>query len=213
MYNVRWSGDAPDWDGPLSAIFESQTKRFKINASHSFILHHREENRYRFFHASQNNNAGLFDRPRLINDRHDFDRFLEDLHAEDALEYARQKRPDSKWTVQSICTTSFYLNPLPDFPIGGCEGPFPDYITKNQYIVLLNIDGKKPGNPTETISASSDASLCTSAAVERLKSCSDVGNRTEKKKEAFPGVVMDDLGELERLFGVNINVFRFDEDE
>ncbi|KAL8581675.1 hypothetical protein ACOMHN_049231 [Nucella lapillus] len=90
-----WSGDTPDWDGPLSAIFESQTKRFKINASHFFILHHREDNRYRFFNASQNN-ARLFDRPRLINDRNDFDRCLEDFHAEDALEYARWERPDSK---------------------------------------------------------------------------------------------------------------------
>ncbi|KAL8581674.1 hypothetical protein ACOMHN_049230 [Nucella lapillus] len=33
------------------------------------------------------------------------------------------------------------------------------------------------------------------------------------EEKVFPGVVTDDLGELEKLFGVNVNVFRFDEDD
>ena len=51
MYNIRWPTDqsSPNWEEQLTPIFNRQTKRFKINLSHSFVLHHREEEKYRFF--------------------------------------------------------------------------------------------------------------------------------------------------------------------
>ena len=80
VYNIRWPTDqsSPNWAEQLTPIFNRQTKRFKINLSHSFVLHHREEEKYRFFHASQNN-ARAFDSPYQISSYGDFLSFLSEL--------------------------------------------------------------------------------------------------------------------------------------
>lgn len=72
----------------LDDIFRSQNSRFKINFSHSFVLRNKKTKELRFYHASNNNNAGL-DAPLLINNQHDFDDFLALLQEHDPLEQAQ----------------------------------------------------------------------------------------------------------------------------
>ena len=111
-------------------IFDRQIKRFKINLSHPFVLKHRENEKHRFLslHASENNTQ-VFESPRLINNQEDFLSCLEKLQNTDILEHARQQRPDSKWTVHSVTSTSFCLNHLSEFPAVYSDHPLPDLRT------------------------------------------------------------------------------------
>jgi hypothetical protein len=106
-----------DWSALLDSIFTRQTKRFKINYSHHTILRHRETHDLRFFHASANNSCVLTV-PTLINNRKDFDAFLSHLHESDILNIAHNNRPNTKYVVESIPATSFYIYHIQEYPIG-----------------------------------------------------------------------------------------------
>ena len=101
----------------VDTIFKTQTKRFKINYSHHILLRHKETHALRFFHASLNN-AEVLDTPLLINNRTDFDRFLETLRNTSILDTALHNRPNTEYTVETVPATSFYLYHLNAFPIG-----------------------------------------------------------------------------------------------
>ncbi|GFN95224.1 hypothetical protein PoB_002173000 [Plakobranchus ocellatus] len=119
-YPFRWDSQTePSWEQWLSSVFSRQEKRFKFNISHSFVLYNREADEFRFFHASKNN-ARVWDKPKTICRFRDINMIVGDLKAVDTLEYARQQRPNTKWTVHSVTSTTFYVDKLPDLPIGGC---------------------------------------------------------------------------------------------
>ena len=101
----------------VDTIFNTQTKRFKINYSHNLILRHKDTQELRFFHASVNNGKVL-DTPLLINNRTDFDRFLETLRNTSLLDTALHNRPNTEYTVEAIPATSFYIYHLNSFSIG-----------------------------------------------------------------------------------------------
>jgi hypothetical protein len=104
----------PQWESELSDLFTSQRSRFKINYSHSFVLRHKETGEVSFFHASNNNHAAL-DKPFQVNNKADFQSFLSQLQNQDMLEQVQMERPDSKYAVDSIASTSFYVNHLTNF--------------------------------------------------------------------------------------------------
>jgi hypothetical protein len=106
-----------DWYTKLDELFTTQTKRFKINYSHHTILKEKHSDTLRFFHASSNN-ASVLDVPKLINNRQDFNSFIDDLTNSDILEFAQHNRPNTKYTVETIPATSFYIYHLNEFPIG-----------------------------------------------------------------------------------------------
>ena len=79
------------------------------------MLENIETDELRFYHASIINYVGL-DRPRLIQNYQDFAQFLQDIEDIDMLQQAQMQRENSKWGVNRIMSTSFYVYPL-DFPI------------------------------------------------------------------------------------------------
>jgi len=87
------------------ATIRASTERFKINVTFGFILKDRVTEELRFFHPS--NNTLLFDTPMLIANENDFTDLLERVERQDALEYARQQKPSSKWTVERIICVRF----------------------------------------------------------------------------------------------------------
>jgi uncharacterized C2H2 Zn-finger protein len=106
-----------DWSSKLTdTIFTPQTKRFKINYSHHTILKHKETGEYRFFHSS-NNNACVLELPKLIHNRQDFKDFLHHLNNADILNYAQHTRPNTKYAVEVIPATTFFLYHLNEYPI------------------------------------------------------------------------------------------------
>jgi hypothetical protein len=82
-----------DWRAKLvDTIFNTQTKRFKINYSHHLILKHKITGKYRFFHASLKI-SNILDRPVLISNPYDFADFVEQLNNSDILDYALCNSP------------------------------------------------------------------------------------------------------------------------
>ena len=59
-----------------------------------------------FFHASKNN-ARVWVKPRMVSRFRDINSIIEYLKAVDTLEYAKQQRPNTKWTVHSVASTTF----------------------------------------------------------------------------------------------------------
>lgn len=117
VYTHFWQPfSAPQWDSILDSLFSSQRSRFKINYSHSFVLRHKENGQLSFYHACSNNNPVL-KRPAIINNRQDFLSFLSEVQSQDHLEYAQLARPNSRYVVEAIASTSFYVSHLHDFPI------------------------------------------------------------------------------------------------
>ena len=142
MFNLRWQSFlAPNWGESLNPIFLQQKRRFKINFSHSFILYNQEQDQYRFYHTWQNNARGL-EYPVFINNQVDFENFIKMLANQDVLEQARQQRPDSKWSVFSIVSTSFYINLLLNHPIGCCDSPLPEVIKSIPHVLGLDKNRK-----------------------------------------------------------------------
>ena len=219
MYNIRWPTDqsSPDWEEQLTPIFNRQTKRFKINLSHSFVLHHREEEKYRFFHASQNNTR-VFDSPRQINNQEDFVSFLSEMKNMDVLEQAKQQRPDSKWTVHSVTSTSFYVNPLTEYPIGCCDHPIPDFIQNNKAIYTLEKDEHHHFDYTDNLCFFRCLALHQGGQLHALQTHTSqlfkqwLGSQDNLSSD-FPGITFRDLEKAEDLFNVNVDVFEFDESQ
>ena len=89
----------------LQQLFQSQTVRFKINASFGFILRHVETGELCYYHSSHNQGR-LLDVPPTITNQQDFDNFMEDLLQEDILEWVRQQRQDTKWIVVFVTNLS-----------------------------------------------------------------------------------------------------------
>ena len=89
----------------LKTIRAATNGRFKINVSFGFILKHRATEELRFFHPS--NNTLLFETSMLVANETDFTSLLDRMEREDALEYARQQRPSTNWTVERVICVRF----------------------------------------------------------------------------------------------------------
>ena len=89
----------------LNTIRAAANGRFKVNVSFGFILKHRATEELRFFHPS--NNTLLFETPMSVANEADFTSLLDRIEREDALEYARQQRPSTNWTVERVICVRF----------------------------------------------------------------------------------------------------------
>ena len=89
----------------LHEVLVDNKRKIKINVAFGFILKNRGTDELRFFHPS--NNTMLLDTPRLIANRADTKKLEEDIEQQDALEYARQQRPSTKWIVEKIVCVRF----------------------------------------------------------------------------------------------------------
>jgi hypothetical protein len=97
-----------DVEQDLWAIFDQQTKAFKINFSYGFVLRHVETGELRYYHA-RGNDFHLLDFPQLVRNEVDFVHILEVISREDVLEYIREQRPDRNWIVDMVTNLSVYI--------------------------------------------------------------------------------------------------------
>ena len=195
--------------------FRGQKIKFKINVSHSFILQHRVTGVYRFYHASANN-ARAFEMPLLISDEADFLRFLERLNDTDVLEYAKKQRPDSAWMVRSVVSTSVYINPLRDYPLGCCDHPLPQALLQNEYVNCLVIDANHGKAYSDNLCFFRCLALHGGAPIRGI-------NRETRRLalqwlvdgdlDSFQGVTLADLPAIEERFGpLAVDVFEWTRD-
>ena len=140
-YTIFWdpSTDTPHWDEELLNLFHEQNKRFKINFSHSFLLKHKESKELSFVQASSNNHSVL-DSPRLIQSKTDFLVFLHEINDKDIYRHVQNERPSSRYSVEKIMSSSFYVFHLPEYPIGCSCDELPSFLKENKHLYTLQKD-------------------------------------------------------------------------
>ena len=225
--NVRWTQEtAPNFSEILRPVFEQAETRFKIQVSNGFVLRKQvqeddddedddDNETFRYFHACENN-AALFDQPQVIQNDNDFQTFMNDLSEKDHLEFARQERPNTKYSVEKISNTSFYIYPMPDFPMGSGDTPLPAYFSKCRGLHMLRKDWSSGRPYTDQKCFFRCLALFQGAKIKKLAEKTQILLREymkETKKVRFEGVRMSDLEECEKIFGVGVEVYEFEERE
>jgi len=215
-YTMMWSvkSDEPDWDSDLMSLFYEQNRRFKINYSHSFLLKDKESGQLSFFHASQNNNLAT-ENPHLINSKSEFVEFLNELNDKDILQHVQKERPNSKSQVAKIMSTSFYVTPLSEFPIGGPTSELPLILKNSHHLYTLQKD------KTNKLEYKDGLCLFRCLAIHKGANLRGLQKPSKQLFKAwsghavpplhFPGVELFELQSIEDTFQVNIDVFDFDE--
>ena len=84
-YNRRLTSlNTRDLHESLHVLFEQQTTKFRINLSYGFILKQKQNGRFKYYHSSGNCCGRYLEEPSLIENRADFDQFLERIHVSDS---------------------------------------------------------------------------------------------------------------------------------
>ena len=111
----------------LNNVFHRLNHSFKVNLSFLYVLQNCDTCECRFFCAS--NNLQLLRTPRLIRNQQDLNQLLDTLAAKDFPTLLKEKRPNSKWTIERIVSLHIHLVPT-TYPLG--KPPhLPDYIKDN----------------------------------------------------------------------------------
>ena len=129
IFNFYINNDLFSLKNDFLDMFYKQTCRFKKNFSFGFILRNRNDNSFRYWHAS-NGVDRILDHPQLISNFFDFETFLNKVFVQDMLEKARLSRPNSSWVVEVVSNITFFINKLKEHPIG-CGINLPDFIVNN----------------------------------------------------------------------------------
>ena len=233
--NVRWTGDSPpDFEAALLPFFRNSQFKFKIQASHGFVLKKNvpsdeatsddddndtngddeDKSNYRYYHSSERN-AGLYEKPRVIGNSADFRALIASLTDTDHLERCRQERPNSKWSVDQITNTSFVIYPLPDHPIGDDGIELPDFIlnAKGLNTLVNSANGKNLLNDKKCFfrALALFKGGKNPRAVERDADTYSKTFMQATKYAQLEGVRLRDLNTCERVFDVAIEVFEFEE--
>ena len=128
----------------------------------------------------------------------------------DVMEWVRQRRPNSKWVVDTVTNVTFFITKIRGHPIGrGTD--LPKYLSNNNGLLPLDRDHK-------TGKVYSD-NLCFFRALALHNGCHpknlerDAKHYYERYREAlfdkkkFSGVKLKELPDIEHLFDVNIFVY------
>ncbi|XP_019633286.1 PREDICTED: uncharacterized protein LOC109476724, partial [Branchiostoma belcheri] len=207
-YNFRLNSiNVDDMTDKVWAIFRDQKTAFKINLSYGFVLRN-NEGELRYYYPCENNHTFL-EKPVIVDDEENLQKFLDQIADKDVLEDCRQHRPDSKWIVHDIPHVEFYVSKLGNHPIGAPMN-LPAYLVNNKAIVTLQSGTNGPF----------DDNLCffrclaahygkNPKQLERptkilLKQYMEARDMAEKD---FCGVSLEDLADIEKLFQVNVYVY------
>ena len=198
----------------IERIFDDQSTVFKLNLFFGFILFHNDTEEMQYHHSSANNNR-VFDTPFQIRNRERLAQVREAMQNIDIHEWARQQRPNSKWVVMDFTNATFYVTKLRDHSIGRSVR-LPKYVLER--LAIMSLDCKEQtGLPYED-------KLCFFRCLALHKGCHphnlerDTQHFYEQysQDDDFDGVTLEELPELEKMFQLNIYVYRlvecYDED-
>ena len=191
----------------VEQIFQDQTSVFKLNLSFGFVLFNNDTEQMQYHHSSANNNR-VFEAPFPVRNREDLEQVRSALENLDVFEWAKQQRPNySKWVVMDITNATFYVIKLRDHPIGRSTR-LPKYVFENPAIVSLDCS-KKTGLPyKDKLSFFRCLALHRGCHPKNLERDTHYFYEQYSDDEEFDGVTLEELPELEKLFELNIYVYR-----
>ena len=205
--NIRLTD--PHLSDILNAIFENQDSKFKANYSFGLLLRNTMTEELRYYHSSQNN-ARVLEFPKLITNADDWKMFTKSMLNEDILEWARQQRPDTKWTVQEVTNVTLFLNKISKHAIGH-RIILPDFIVNNPAIITLNKDENHGFFYEDNLCFYRCVALHFGASTHTLQTATKqmFAKCTGKVKTSdFPGVKLDELPAIEDKLEINIMVYK-----
>ena len=140
-YNFRLTSLQPqEISNHLDDIFTDQSTVFKINVSFGFILRNNETGELQYYYASRNNEQ-VFEESFQITTAADLPQVREALKNLDVLEWVRQRRPNSKWVVDTVTNVTFFITKIRGHPIGrGID--LPEYLSNNNGLLPVDRDHK-----------------------------------------------------------------------
>ena len=177
--------------------------------SFGFILRNNETGELQYYYASRNNHQA-FEEPFQIATAPDLEQVREALNNLDVLEWVRQRRPNSKWIVDTVTNITFFITKIRGHPIGRGKH-LPHYIVENRGLDALenNLRIGKPYNDNMCFfRALALHNGCHLKNLERDTQHYYQRYRTTRSEEkTFCGIKLEDLSDLEHLFEINIFVY------
>ena len=193
----------------FDSIFRNQSSCFKVSISFSFILFNIETGELAFYWASRNNQR-LFDDTYLIASDSDFRRMKNRILNVDL--QSRVTYPSTKFVFVKTTNVVFYLTRLVGTPIGATVD-LPDYLKNNKGLVSLV---RSANNKKKLYSDN----LCFFRCLALFNGFPIRGLENETKHlfrvyceqalldpAEFDGILLDQLEDASRIFGVGINVY------
>ena len=110
LYNFEIKGQLNNIKNFVNDIFQRQNKPFKINLAFGYVLQSVAEEKYKFFHPSNNNS--FLPQPKLIQTDKDKDDLIELCNPESITDFVYKSRFASSWVVHSIVCVTFRLTKL-----------------------------------------------------------------------------------------------------
>ena len=197
----------------FKSLFTVQKNSFKVKISLGVILFNKSTEEYAYYKSSQNNQQ-LFDKPILIRNSSDKAAFIKKLEGTDLVESI--KRPNSQWTVVKITNATFFTFKLTGIPIGA-PLELPPHLANNTGLYSLTKNRRSlpykdnlcffrclslhQGSPVFGLEKKTH---------ELFEVFREKASIKLKSKE-FPGITVDQLEDISRIFDVGINVFEQDE--
>ena len=107
----------------LEQILRSEGQAFKINMAFGLVLRDIVSSEFTFFHPIKSD--GVIERPILITNQRDIDKFMEMLKNLNILEHLTKQRPNTRKVFHSVTNVMFYINRT-EYVLGTADD-LPDY--------------------------------------------------------------------------------------
>ena len=187
----------------LHVLFEQQTTKFRINLSYGFILKQKQSGRFKYYHSSGNCVGRYLEAPSLIENRADFDQFLERIHESDILQWAIARRPNSDWVYELVTNVTFFVNRIVHHPIGCVGIILTNYVKNNKAIIGLEKDHYRHATYNDNLCLFRCLALHLKREVDAL-----YAEYTDTPVHAFVGVTLDEIDKVETKFKTNVFVYK-----
>ena len=204
---------------------------FKVNISFGVILRHRTSDRLRYYHASSNN-ATVFPLAVRVSLRGEVDDLLQQYGDIDQASLGLTHRANSSWVLYRVTNVTFYVYKLDGVNRIGAAPELPKHIRDSKSILSMNRSRQRGtlwnGNLCFFRCMAVDYHLDTDSQrlVQHPRQPSPhqqvtlrllrhwlVHTNNNMHATRFPGVVLEDLWELESLFDISIKVFDLHENK
>ena len=192
----------------LEQILRSEGQAFKINMAFGLILRDIVSSEFTFFHPIESD--GVMERPILITNQRDIDKFMEMLKNLNILEHLTKRRPNTRKVFHSVTNVMFYINRT-EYVLGTAED-LPDYVKNKRSIISLLRDlstGKDLYEDNKCLFRC--LALQFGASQNNLEKKSEAllhqwSVHKNLKTEKFKGIDLNDIPQVEDLFKVSINI-------
>lgn len=110
LYNFELKGQLSNVKEFIDDIFQQQIKPFKINFAFGYVLESVVDEKYIFYHPSNNNS--FLPRPKLIQNEKDKDTLIEMSNSEIIKDFVFKSIFASSWVLRSVVCVAFRVTKM-----------------------------------------------------------------------------------------------------